>query len=297
MIRKDLEMPEEKKTKAKATSKKKKAAAKPAGSGEPYSTPAGKRTPGVKIWSPEEASAALAAAKDSPEVGDAFTPTPGDGPGKKLGPPLPRKKPQTLEEQAEARGKEVEAEQRAAALAIREGKTVGPPMPRARALPKAEAEQPTTDVEILYEPEEESPQEQGPAMVEDKKLVAALDKTVATAGIMTAIWRRLNFSLQEGKDLTAFYQKRERVTLELQDGTFTMPAMAAVKNKYSITLLLPLDTNGVAFVPRPGTQLEMRLEGPGDGEKVYFPGAYCEIAPLKLAAMTFIREQEDAGEA
>jgi len=279
----------------KAKSKVKKAAAaapttEAPAAGEPYSTPEDKRKPGVKIWTPEDAQRALAAGKartDNPEVDDALTPTPpGEGqPKQKLGPPPPRKKLPSLEEQAEARGKQVEAEQEAAALAIREGKEVGPPMPRARTLPKAEAE---TEVEI--EVEALGP-EVDPEMA--KELAQQIREDVLAQEVVAELFQEFGFDVAESERLMAFYQKRQRVTLELQDGTFNMPAVVAVKSQFSITVLLPIDTNGTSFVPRPGTQLTLRLEEPGDGHKVYFPGAYCEIAPLKLAIMTFIRDQGD----
>jgi hypothetical protein len=105
------------------------------------------------------------------------------------------------------------------------------------------------------------------------------------------IWSGLKVDPIVGTQMFEYLGSRKRVTLELQDGTFTMPIINYVTSKFSITLVIPIDKNGTTFVPKPGTQLTLSCENLQ--EEVYFPGAYAEIPPVTIAVMTFIRGAGD----
>ena len=87
-----------------------------------------------------------------------------------------------------------------------------------------------------------------------------------------------------------FLEKRSRATIELSDGTFTIPIVTVVKTKYAVTLVIPLSDSGMSFVPKPGSELHVSA---GDvSEKVYFPGTYSELPELNIGIMHLIRSEE-----
>jgi hypothetical protein len=100
----------------------------------------------------------------------------------------------------------------------------------------------------------------------------------------------LGLSWDRIASISEYLEKSDRVTLELQDGTFTMPIIDFVQMPYSVTLVLLLRDDMVTFVPKPGT--EVRLTCQTLDETVYYPGAYAEIVPLQIAVMSFIRTTE-----
>jgi len=86
-----------------------------------------------------------------------------------------------------------------------------------------------------------------------------------------------------------FLSQKTRVTIELADGIFTLPAVAVRQSTYCIMVLVPLDDDKSIFVPKPGT--ELTLAHKDDRLRAYFPGAYIEYPELGVAAMTFIKVQ------
>jgi len=84
-----------------------------------------------------------------------------------------------------------------------------------------------------------------------------------------------------------FLASRTRVTIELQDGIFTLPAVSVRQSAYAIVILVPLSDDRSIFVPRPGT--ELTLTHGDDRLHAYFPGAYVEYQELGVAVMAFIK--------
>jgi hypothetical protein len=224
----------------------------------------------AEAWTADDARRALTAETDRealPETEDAFSPTPPHHPqGKKMAPRPPGMQshtpaPSDLWAQAEALAEQRKAEAVAATKAAPEVTEEGtqPPLPSA-----------VIDMEA----------------VEAGDLVAAAMKEAKRA-----VWANIGFDPIVGARLTEYLQSRARVTLELQDGTFTMPVINYVTSKFSVTLIVPLDKNGTTFVPKPGTRVTLSC---GDfTEEVFFPGAYAEVEPLTVAVMTFIRGAGD----
>lgn len=224
-----------------------------------------------KAWSAEDAQRALSDGKAcaaSPESEDAFSPTPPHHPeGKKMAARPPgttsSHTPSSddlwarAEKLAEERKAEVEAEEAAGVVEAEPIESPVPPMP--------EPVPGTADLVAA-------------AMAEAKK---RLTEEIGIDPIVLA-------------KMSEYLNDRCRVTLELQDGTFSMPVINIVKSKYSVTLLIPVDPKATTFVPKPGTQVTLTS---GDFcETVYFPGAYAEVEPLTIAIMTFVRTAEDGAE-
>jgi hypothetical protein len=224
----------------------------------------------AEAWTAEDAKKALTAEKDRealPETEDAFSPTPPHHPeGKKMAPRPPGTQSHTppssdLWAQAEALAEQRKAENEAVARVAPEVADE----PSAQLLPSA-----VIDTEA----------------VETGDLVAA-----AMAEAKRAVWSNIGLDPLVGSRLAQYLQNRSRVTLELQDGTFTMPVINYVTSKFSVTLIVPLDKNGTTFVPKPGTKVTLSC---GEfAEEVFFPGAYAEVEPLTVAVMTFIRGAGD----
>lgn len=86
-----------------------------------------------------------------------------------------------------------------------------------------------------------------------------------------------------------FFNQRTRVTIELSDGIFTIPATCVRESKYSVLVIIPLGDSIMAFVPKPGTQLTLSW---GDSNvDAYFPGAYVELPELECGVMSFIKAE------
>lgn len=86
-----------------------------------------------------------------------------------------------------------------------------------------------------------------------------------------------------------FLEQKTRVTIELADGIFTLPAVSVRQSTYCVMVLVPLSDDVSIFVPKPGT--ELTLAHKDDRLKAYFPGAYVEYPELGVAAMTFIKAE------
>lgn len=89
--------------------------------------------------------------------------------------------------------------------------------------------------------------------------------------------------------LDQFLNRRERLTIELQDAYLTVPIIAAVMSKYSITVLAPLKGDAISFAPKPGTAVSLSTSQ--FTQKAYFPGAYAEIPELGIAITTYVRTE------
>ena len=216
------------------------------------------------VWNTDDATQALTdgkARKSSPEIDDAFLPTPPHHPeGKRMAPRPPGTQITTppsgdlwdaATKLAEDRKKELEEEEIVTPVEAKElGNVTAPIAPTAGDVVEA-------------------------AMVQAEKRV----------------WDKIGLDPIAGSRLAQYLECRERATLELQDGTFSMPVIDVIKSKFSVTLIIPLDKNATSFVPKPGTALSLRW---GDtSESVYFPGSYVEVVPLMVAAMTFIRAEDE----
>jgi hypothetical protein len=93
-----------------------------------------------------------------------------------------------------------------------------------------------------------------------------------------------------GDPFPDFHRKRTRATLELADGTFSIPVIGAQATKYSVCLFVPLSDGAVTFVPKPGTRLTISVDNVS--EEVYFPGTYTEVDSLNLGIMHLIKAEE-----
>lgn len=83
-----------------------------------------------------------------------------------------------------------------------------------------------------------------------------------------------------------------RVTLELQDGLMTMPAIAVLQETYGITILLPLRDDGVTFIPKPGSSVT--ITHAGNRWPCYFPGTHFTWEDMKCMGLVFVRADEEA---
>lgn len=225
------------------------------------------RSPEQPTWTAQDAKRALAAGQSraaEPEAEDAFSPTPPAHPeGKKMAPRPPGQVPHT------------------------------PPSGDLWDIATKLAEQRAAGEEELKP--SLMPSEPPPAAVNLGESSAPTTTDLVKAAVTEAerlVWQRLKLDPIAGNRLVEYLNQRHRVTMELQDGTFTMPITHYIQGKYSVTLIIPLDKNGTTFVPKPGTKLTL-VCGDRYNEEVYFPGSYAEIEPLTVAVMTFIRSSTD----
>jgi len=84
---------------------------------------------------------------------------------------------------------------------------------------------------------------------------------------------------------------RTRVSLELQDGIMTMPAICVIPETYGITILLPLKDDGVTFIPKPGSSVVISH---GDSRwPCYFPGTHFTWDEMQCMGLVFVRADEE----
>jgi hypothetical protein len=83
---------------------------------------------------------------------------------------------------------------------------------------------------------------------------------------------------------------RRRVSLETPDGIVSMLAIDVKESPYSVTILLPLQTEGVTFIPKPGLDVTVCIDQ--CRWRCYFPATYFEVAELGILGLVFVKADE-----
>ena len=84
-------------------------------------------------------------------------------------------------------------------------------------------------------------------------------------------------------------QDLKMVTLELTDGTFVIKAHSVVETKLSLAVMVPTDS--AHFIPKPGTEIEVRV-----GERAwdcYFPGTYATYEDMGVMILVFVKRDPE----
>lgn len=87
-----------------------------------------------------------------------------------------------------------------------------------------------------------------------------------------------------------YLDQRNRVTLQLENGTYAVPAIDVKVSPLGVIILLPNAGDNATFTPNPGTQVTV-----GWGDKswpCYYPGTSFDIPELEILALTMIRSDE-----
>jgi len=88
---------------------------------------------------------------------------------------------------------------------------------------------------------------------------------------------------------SAYLARRLRITLELSDGAMSMAAIDIKESNYGVTILLPLQDEGVTFIPKPGSEITIV-----QGDKrwsCFFPGTYFEAPELGVLGIVFVKAE------
>lgn len=83
-----------------------------------------------------------------------------------------------------------------------------------------------------------------------------------------------------------YLARRQRITMELPDSTVTMSAVDIVHSRCGIVVLLPQVKDGMTFIPKPGSELTLRVED--KTYTVYFPGVSFDLPELCLLGLCFV---------
>jgi hypothetical protein len=90
--------------------------------------------------------------------------------------------------------------------------------------------------------------------------------------------------------MKTYLEQRDRVTLELADGSMSMAVIDVKQARYGITILLPLKDEGATFIPKPGSEITVvHNENSWD---CFFPGTYFECPELQLLGIVFVKADE-----
>ena len=87
-----------------------------------------------------------------------------------------------------------------------------------------------------------------------------------------------------------YLRQRNRVTLEMTDGTMSMLCVDTKESMYSVTILLPLADGSSIFTPKPGSEVTV-IKGENRW-RAYYPGATFEIPELQLLGLVFIKAED-----
>jgi hypothetical protein len=95
-----------------------------------------------------------------------------------------------------------------------------------------------------------------------------------------------------------FLKNSQRMTIEVNDGTFLLPIISAKQSQFGIILFLPMAADSTLFLPKPGTEMVVtcRIDGQQRSQRVYYPGTYAEVPELSAIVMSLIVADGD-GEA
>ena len=84
-----------------------------------------------------------------------------------------------------------------------------------------------------------------------------------------------------------FLSRKTQLTMGMNGGIFKTPAITVRESEFSIVALIPVGDGSSAFIPGPGSELELGFDG--KTVKAFYPGAYVEIPELGCGIMTFIK--------
>ena len=79
----------------------------------------------------------------------------------------------------------------------------------------------------------------------------------------------------------------KRVALSLVDGTMTLPTINIINTQYSVTLFIELKEDAMTFIPKPGTELSIVVDGVET--PCYFPGTFFEWEEINLMGLVFVK--------
>lgn len=86
--------------------------------------------------------------------------------------------------------------------------------------------------------------------------------------------------------LGQYLRKKKRVTFRMDSGMIRMSVIDVVRSAYSITLVLPLESDGVQFTPAIGPEFEFEADARVD--KCSFPGFVTDVEELGLSFLTLV---------
>jgi hypothetical protein len=88
-----------------------------------------------------------------------------------------------------------------------------------------------------------------------------------------------------------YLAQRIPVQLELQGGTMVVKAIDVQVSPYGVTILLPSQTEGVTFIPDPGSNVVIQVGE--DRIPCFFPGAYADLPELAVMVLSFVKADTD----
>ena len=94
---------------------------------------------------------------------------------------------------------------------------------------------------------------------------------------------------EDCKKYKEFTEQVGRATIELNDGTFTVPVITVRESKYSVMVVTSMAKDTMVFVPKPGTQLTLSYKD--KSWDVFCPGAYVEFEELGLGILALIKAE------
>lgn len=88
----------------------------------------------------------------------------------------------------------------------------------------------------------------------------------------------------------SFIERRTNVSIKTSDFTFTVKAICVKNSEYSLSLILPLNTDDVSFVPKVGT--EVIISCFSSEFTCFYSGNITEIPELGITILSFIKNPE-----
>jgi len=88
-----------------------------------------------------------------------------------------------------------------------------------------------------------------------------------------------------------YFNQRNRVTFELDGGSYSLPAIDVIESVYGIMVILPANDSDVTFVPSPGAELVIIYN---DKRIACFsPGTVFNINELKIIVISLVKKDTD----
>ena len=121
--------------------------------------------------------------------------------------------------------------------------------------------------------------------------------TAALAGMLNQLLKQSAAPIQVAPSKSdAYMDRRIRVTLEMEGGTYVVPAIDVKVSRYGVIVALPSGPNDVSFTPKPGAEVTVRyapgLQGGERAYECYYPGTAVDWPELKLSIIVFVRKTE-----
>jgi len=85
-----------------------------------------------------------------------------------------------------------------------------------------------------------------------------------------------------------YFNQRNRITFELEGGSYSLPAIDVIDSGYGIVVILPAGDKDTTFTPAPGAEVMVIYDG--ETFKCFSPGVVCNVNALNIIIIALVKQ-------